>query len=87
MLRGGLPWQSVHTGEHFLHDPLRLTVCVEAPSAAIDAILAKHDHVRALFDNRWLHLLRMDEAEQLSCRMAEGNWPPPSSFWPEIRND
>ena len=38
VLRGGLPWQSVHTGEHFLHDPLRLTVCVEAPSAAIDPL-------------------------------------------------
>ena len=87
VLRGGLPWQSVHNGEHFLHDPLRLTVCVEAPSTAIDAILAKHDHVRALFDNRWLHLLRLDETGKLSCRVANGEWPPLSSFWPEIRND
>ena len=47
-LRGGLPWQSVHDGKTFMHDPLRLTVCVEAPSERIDEILAKHDHARAL---------------------------------------
>ena len=87
VLRGGLPWQSVHNGEHFLHDPLRLTVCVEAPSAAIDAILTKHDHVRALFDNRWLHLLQLDETGILSSRVAHGDWPLLSSLWPESGND
>jgi uncharacterized protein YbcC (UPF0753/DUF2309 family) len=35
VLRGGLPWQSVHDGETFMHDPLRLSVAVEAPREAI----------------------------------------------------
>ena len=87
ILRGGLPWQSVHDGKTFMHDPLRLTVCVEAPSESIDAILAKHEHVRALFDNHWLHLLRVDEVGSLSCRLAEGNWPLLSTLWQEDRND
>ena len=51
VLRGGLPWQSVHDGKGYAHDPLRLSVCVEAPAEAITAILEKHPNVRALFDN------------------------------------
>lgn len=60
VLRGGLPWQSVFDGTGYSHDPLRLSVCVEAPAQAITAILEKHPNVRALFDNRWLHLFTLD---------------------------
>jgi uncharacterized protein YbcC (UPF0753/DUF2309 family) len=59
-LRAGLPWQSVHDGTALAHDPLRLTVCVEAPATAVIEILERHPEVRALFDNRWLHLLLLD---------------------------
>jgi hypothetical protein len=45
-LRAGLPWQSVHDGEGFAHDPLRLSVCIEAPSEAMTDILKRHDGVR-----------------------------------------
>jgi uncharacterized protein YbcC (UPF0753/DUF2309 family) len=55
-LRAGLPWQSVHDGEGYAHDPLRLSVCIEAPKEAMTEILKRHDGVRELFDNRWLHL-------------------------------
>ncbi len=75
VLRGGLPWQSVHDGAALMHDPLRLTVCVEAPCAAIDAILARHDHIRALFDNRWLHLLALDDRGHVAWRyVGGGQW-------------
>jgi len=67
-LRAGLPWQSVHDGGDFAHDPLRLSVCVEAPKDAITAILEKHEGVRALFDNRWLHLFALDEDGQMAWR-------------------
>jgi uncharacterized protein len=59
-LRPGLPWQAVHDGDGPAHDPLRLTVMVEAPQDAIAAILSRHDGVRALFDNGWLHLIALD---------------------------
>ena len=76
-LRGGLPWQSVHDGTRLRHDPLRLTVVVEAPQSAICDVLAARDHVRALFDNRWLHLLTLDDAGQVAARYAGGlNWTP-----------
>ena len=70
--RVGLPWQSVHDGEKLQHDPLRLTVVVEAPAEAITAVLSRHAGLRALFDNGWLHLLRMDDAGRLAERYRPG---------------
>jgi uncharacterized protein YbcC (UPF0753/DUF2309 family) len=71
-LRAGLPWQSVHEGESYAHDPLRLSVCIQAPREAMSDILKRHDSVRALFDNRWLHLFALDEHGQMVARY-EGN--------------
>ncbi|WP_226637954.1 YbcC family protein [Brevundimonas poindexterae] len=68
LLRTGLPWQSVHDGERYVHEPLRLTVCVEAPREAMIDVLRKHPGVRALFDNRWLHLFALDEAGRMAWR-------------------
>ncbi len=70
VLRAGLPWQSVHDGERYVHDPLRLSVCIEAPREAMTDILKRHDGVRALFDNRWLHLFALDKAGRMAWRYA-----------------
>jgi hypothetical protein len=67
-MRTGLPWQSVHDGAVSMHEPLRLTVCIEAPVEAMADILKRHEGVRALFDNRWLHLFALDDAGQLAWR-------------------
>lgn len=72
LLRTGLPWQSVHDGADLEHEPLRLSVIVEAPQSAINDILARHDGVRALFDNRWLHLFTLDDAGQMQGRYVGG---------------
>lgn len=72
LLRAGLPWQSVHDGETYVHEPLRLSVCIEAPRAAITDILRRHHAVRALFDNRWLHLFALDDAGRMTWRYAGG---------------
>lgn len=69
-MRAGLPWQSVHDGEKFVHEPLRLTVAVEAPREAITDILKRHAQVRALFDNGWLSLFALDERGQMAWRYA-----------------
>ncbi|MEO1200041.1 MAG: DUF2309 domain-containing protein [Pseudomonadota bacterium] len=75
LLRAGLPWQSVHDGEDYVHEPLRLSVCIEAPREAMNDILGRHDEVRALFDNRWLHLFAMDNNGQLAYRYTGNlNW-------------
>jgi uncharacterized protein YbcC (UPF0753/DUF2309 family) len=71
-LRAGLPWQAVHDGERLVHEPLRLTVMIEAPQDAISAVLARHDGVRALFDNGWLHLLVLKDG-LVRARYRPGN--------------
>jgi hypothetical protein len=70
LLRAGLPWQSVHDGEKFVHEPLRLSVCIEAPREAMSEILGRHPNVRALFDNGWLHLFALDEEGCMAWRYA-----------------
>ena len=57
----GLPWQSVHDGKRFQHEPLRLLVVVEAPRKAIEQIINKHSNVRHLVTNGWLSLLALDD--------------------------
>lgn len=71
MLRAGLPWQTVHDGEQLMHEPLRLSVMVEAPRDAILAVLEKHEGVRTLFDKGWLHLFVLEEG-QVSARYRPG---------------
>jgi hypothetical protein len=70
VMRAGLPWQSIHDGEDYAHEPLRLSVCIEAPREAMTDILRRHDGVRALFDNRWLHLFALDEDGRMAWRYA-----------------
>jgi len=72
LLRAGLPWQSVHDGAELVHEPLRLSVLVEAPREAIGAVLERHEGVRALFDNKWLHLFALDDRGRMAWRYAGG---------------
>jgi uncharacterized protein YbcC (UPF0753/DUF2309 family) len=62
-LRPGLPWQAVHDGEALAHEPLRLSVMIEAPREEILKVLEKHPAVRELFDNGWLHLFVMKDGK------------------------
>ncbi|WP_439650043.1 YbcC family protein [Gymnodinialimonas mytili] len=60
-LRPGLPWQAVHDGDKLMHEPLRLSVMIEAPREAIVNVLNAHLDVRALVDNGWLHLFTLKD--------------------------
>lgn len=55
-LMSGLPWQSIHDGSAYQHEPLRLMVVIEAPRKAIQTILDKHPFVDGLASNGWLTL-------------------------------
>jgi uncharacterized protein YbcC (UPF0753/DUF2309 family) len=73
-LRPGLPFQSVHDGQRLRHEPLRLSVIIEAPTDAIDTIIAHHDDVRDLVNNQWLHLFAMDDHGRLQRWTGLGRW-------------
>jgi uncharacterized protein len=71
-LRVGLPLQSLHDGERWMHEPLRLSVFIEAPRAAIEEVLAKHANIRALVDNQWLYLFALEPSGIAQRR--DGRW-------------
>lgn len=73
-LRPGLPWQAVHDGEKVMHEPLRLSVMIEAPRDAITDVLTSHPEVRDLFDNGWLHLLALRDGLVDARYRAGGAW-------------
>lgn len=61
-LMTGLPWQSLHTGERFQHEPIRLTAVIAAPRAMIDRVIEKHAGVKTLLSGGWLHLIAIDDS-------------------------
>ncbi len=73
-LRIGLPLQSLHDGQVLRHTPLRLSVFIEAPRAALETVIARHAVVRDLVDHGWLHLLRIDPEHALVEQRRAGAW-------------
>lgn len=73
-LRIGLSRQSLHDGERWVHEPLRLTVIIDAPKAAIETVIAKHAVVKDLLNNRWVHIWRF--ATSGFERYSSGMWSP-----------
>lgn len=73
-LRAGLPLQAVHDGDRLAHEPLRLTVMIEAPQEAIATVLAKHPQVAALFDNGWLQLIALEDGGVRARYLCGGSW-------------
>lgn len=76
-LRTGLPLQAIHDGARSRHTPLRLAVYLEAPEAAVLEILERYPGVKALFDNQWLFLYRL-EAGAVVARYRSGAFETPA---------
>jgi uncharacterized protein len=75
-LRIGPARQSVHDGTDWVHEPLRLSVFVEAPAPMIDGIIEKHAVVRQLVSHEWLHLFRIDASDGAVYRRTRSAWEP-----------
>jgi hypothetical protein len=73
-LRVGLPMQSLHDGKRWMHEPLRLSVFIAAPEAAMDDIIERHELVRQLVENGWLHLFRVGDDDNVYRRLAYQHW-------------
>jgi uncharacterized protein YbcC (UPF0753/DUF2309 family) len=74
-LMTGLPWQSVSDGRKLQHEPLRLSVIIEAPRQAIQVVIERHAAVRDLAANGWLTILAW-EGSGFHRWTAEGDWRP-----------
>jgi uncharacterized protein YbcC (UPF0753/DUF2309 family) len=74
-LKTGLPLQSLHDGRDWVHEPLRLSAFIEAPCEAMEAVLARHESVRQLVENGWLHLFALEKEDGcLRQRCRDGSW-------------
>lgn len=73
-LRIGLPMQSLHDGSRWVHTPLRLSVFLEAPRPAIEAVLEKHGNVRSLVHHGWLALFQVDDELAAVHALERGVW-------------
>ncbi len=76
-LQAGLPWQSVHDGTRFVHEPQRLNVFLEAPREQIDGVIARQQGVRDLVENGWLHLHAIDDDGRIHRYRGAARWQGP----------
>jgi uncharacterized protein YbcC (UPF0753/DUF2309 family) len=76
-LRTGLPFQSVHNGDTWVHEPLRLSIFIEAPKDDILALLEKNPSVQQLAANQWIHLFAIEpQGREIHRFHPSGTWLP-----------
>ena len=73
-LRRGLPWQSVGIGTRLLHEPLRLTVIIQAPLERVGAIVSRNQVLRNLLDNDWITLTARTDTTAVWHRYTQYGW-------------
>ncbi|MFD2551389.1 DUF2309 domain-containing protein [Bizionia sediminis] len=60
-IKMGLPLQSLKAADNEMyHQPLRLTVVIQAPLSRVEQILKKHQNLQNLLDNAWIYLKVLD---------------------------
>lgn len=73
-LRIGLPKQSVHDGQQWRHQPLRLSVFLAAPREAITNVVRKHKVLADLIDQDWLYVFQWNTEQQSIARFYQKQW-------------
>ena len=73
----GLPLQSVNLSDNkIFHQPLRLSVIIQAPLKRVEEILDRNYKLKSLVQNEWIYLMVMDPlaSNQISCYESQGKW-------------
>ncbi len=73
-LRIGLAKQSVHNGQEWQHQPLRLSVYIDAPCDALQRIIDKHEPVANLLNNGWLYLFQWNTQNRTFMQYHQRGW-------------
>ena len=73
-LRTGLRMQSLHDSTTLRHTPLRLSLFIEAPRAAIDTVMVCPERVRNPVRHEWPRLLRIDPEHGQIARWGHRGW-------------
>lgn len=63
-LKMGLPLQSLfQSDDDMYHQPLRLSVMIQAPKERVEEILVRNSNLKTLLDNEWIYLIVMDPTQ------------------------
>lgn len=73
-LRAGLPMQSLHDGQRWRHEPLRLTLVVEASESVLEAAIRAQPTVQNLVDHGYVHVARIGEDGAVWTRRRGGGF-------------
>jgi uncharacterized protein YbcC (UPF0753/DUF2309 family) len=73
-LKRGLPLQSVAIGNRGLHEPMRLSVFIQAPLDRIGTIISRNQVLRHLFDNNWITLTARTDQNSTWTRYSTYGW-------------
>ena len=64
-LKMGLPLQSLFASDaEMYHQPLRLSVIIQAPISRVSEILINNNHLKNLLDNEWIYLIVIDPQQE-----------------------
>ena len=86
-LKLGLPLQSVALGSQSLHEPMRLSVIIQAPLERIGAIVSRNQVLRNLFDNNWITLTARDGQDDPWYRYTSYGWMPNAATAPQEQGE
>lgn len=73
-LKMGLPLQSLYQSDTAMyHQPLRLSVLIQAPVDRVDAILKRNASLKTLLHHAWIYLLVMDPLQHNTILRYQGD--------------
>lgn len=86
-LKIGIPLQSVKfTDEKIYHQPLRLSVVIQAPTEWVAHIIKKNEQIKTLLDNEWLYLMVMNPLKSNEIKSYPENWGLKSEVLAELES-
>lgn len=86
-LKIGIPLQSVKSSdEKIYHQPLRLSVIIQAPKEWVADIIQRNEQIKTLLDNEWLYLVVMDPSKSNEMINYHKNWFSKSSALAEVES-
>jgi uncharacterized protein YbcC (UPF0753/DUF2309 family) len=73
--QSGLPLQTVRDGKKLFHEPLRLTVIIQAPISRIGEIIQRHTILQYFVNNQWIHLVALNpQSREFHQYVPGGTW-------------
>ncbi|QKJ61667.1 DUF2309 domain-containing protein [Flavobacterium sp. M31R6] len=73
-IKMGLPLQSLRQSDkEMYHQPLRLSVIIQAPLTRVTEIVSRNENIKRLLDNQWIYLMVMNPLEENTIYQYQKN--------------